>query len=119
MKALITSFASLLVGLVIGCVIGYRYCEWHTTNQAVEQMAKGMESSESLMVAYAIRAIDLIESAEPQKASQSLSGPVADYYYFHQGLTNNDEQTKDLLARIQQLASTNLMISAAIRQEPK
>jgi hypothetical protein len=119
MKPLIVSSVSLLIGLVAGYIIGYRYYERHITNHAVQQMTKGMESSESLMAAYAIRAIGLIDSGEPQKASQSLSGPVADYYYFHQGLSNNDEQTKNLLAGIQQLASTNLMISAAIRQEPK
>jgi len=117
MKTIIASAVCLLVGFVMGCYIGYNYNEKHVTNEAVEQMLQGMESSERLEAAYAIRAIGLIESGETQKAVQSLSRPIADYYYFHADLAHDDERAKQLLVGIEQLASTNRIVADEITNE--
>ncbi len=115
MKALIASGVSLLVGLAIGGYIGYRYHDRHITNEAVEQMLEGMESSERLEAARGIRAIELIQSGDSQQAVQMFSIPIADFYSWHVNLTHNEQRTKDLLARIEQLARTNQAVAAQIK----
>jgi len=117
MKALIASGVSLLVGLLLGGYIGYRYYDRHITNEAVEQMLGGVESSESLEAARGIRAIELIQSGDSQQAIQMFSIPIADFYSWHVNLTHNNEQTKDLLTRIEQLARTNQIVAAQIKTE--
>ena len=116
MKPLIISTASLLVGVAIGCYVGYSYCDRHVTNEAVEQMLQGMESSDGEHAARAVRVIELIDSGENQKAVQMLSRPIADYYSsyaIHAGI-DREQKTR---AMIEQLASTNKIVADAITNE--
>ena len=117
MKTLSACAVSLLLGVGMGFNFGYRYYDRHITNEAIRQMLEGMESSERREAASAIRAIGLIESGEPQKAAQSLSRPIADFYNLHADLAHNDQRTKDLLARIVLFASTNQFIADEITNE--
>jgi len=114
MKALIVFAVSLVVGSVIGCYIGYSYYEKHVTNEAVEQMVQGIESSDRLETANAIRAIGLIESGETQKAVQLLSRPIVDYYYIYAVHACTNEERLRLRSEIEQLASTNQVVATEI-----
>ncbi|MGA2853374.1 MAG: hypothetical protein ABSE90_04515, partial [Verrucomicrobiota bacterium] len=78
------------------------------------QMQQPIESSDREHAARAIRAIELIQSGEDSNAVQLLSRPIVDYYHFHAGLTHNDERTRDLMAMIERLASTNTLIADEI-----
>jgi hypothetical protein len=117
MKTVIVCAVCLVIGLTAGWFLGYRYYEWHIRNEAVKQMMEGMESSDRLIVAYAIRAIGLIQSGESQKASELLCGPIAGFYSEYAGLNHNDWRTQDTLARIETLAKTNTMIAAKISKQ--
>jgi len=118
MKILIACAVSLLVGCVIGYYIGYSYYEKRVTNRAVEQMMLGIESSDGVQAARAIRSIELIGSGETQKAVQLLSRPIADYYCFysiHAG-TNEDRPLK-ILTMIEQLVRTNKIVADEISNQ--
>ena len=68
MKTLIASCVSIfLAGMVIGSYIGYRYYERHITNEAIEQMVQGIESSDKLEAIRSIRTIELIEAGNTSK----------------------------------------------------
>jgi len=112
MKTLITSAASLLVGSVVGCTIGYRYCERHELKEDVELMTQAINSYQRLDAHSAIVAIDLIESGENQKAVRFLCRPIADYYYMY---TSDgwpkDERSIKLRAMIEQVVSTNKIVA--------
>jgi hypothetical protein len=117
MKTFVASVVSLLVGLAIGCCIGYRYYEWHITNEAIQQMVKGGESSDAYEAAMSARAIGLIDSGEEQKAVRMLSYPIAHYYYIYASSTFTNEQRLKLRAMIDSLASTNQIVAALIAEE--
>src|SRR5215831_3407903 len=112
MKTFIACFASLLVGLAIGCYVGYRYYERHITNEAVTRMVEGGESSDALIAATSARVIGFIDSGEPQKAVEMLSHPVAHYYVTYATSTFTNEQRLKLRALIDGLASTNQTVAA-------
>jgi hypothetical protein len=112
MKTLIASAISLLVGLIIGCCIGYRYYDRHVMKDTVELMSQAMRSSERLDAHSAIVAIGLVESGQTQKTIRFLCRPIADYYYLY----TSDGWPKDvrsvqLRTMIQQLVSTNKIVA--------
>jgi uncharacterized protein YneF (UPF0154 family) len=109
MKILIAS-VSLLVGLIIGCYIGYKCYERHITNEAVEQMLKTIESQDGEEAARDVRAIELIESGEAQNAVQMLSKPIPQYYYLYavHAATDQERKMRDM---IEQLVSTNKIVA--------
>ena len=112
MKTLIASVVSLLVGSVVGCSIGYRYCERQELKDDVELMTQAMRSSERLDAHSAIFAINLIQSGENEKAIRFLCRPIADYYYMYTipGWPT-DERSVKLRDMIQQLITTNKIVA--------
>ncbi len=117
MKTFLASGFCLLIGLAGGFFVGYRYYEKHITNEAVQEMAKGLESSDRLQAARGVRAIEDIQSGDTQRAIQMVSIPVADFYSGYTRLTNSDEKTKKLLFWIEQVASTNAAVAKAIHDK--
>jgi len=114
MKAFLASGFCLLIGLAGGFFLGYRYHEGHITNEAVQEMGLSLESSDRLAAARGVRAIEVIQSGDTQRAIQMFSVPVADFYSGYTRLTHNDEKTKKLLLWIEQVASTNVAVAKAI-----
>jgi hypothetical protein len=104
----------LLLGLAAGWCFEHRQAEHRVTEVAV-QMVQGIEASDRLEAARGIRAIELIQSGNTEQAVQMFSVPIADFYTGHVNLTNNDERTKDWLARIDQFSRTNEVVAAQIR----
>jgi hypothetical protein len=117
MKTAVAFILCLAVGLVTGFFVGYRCYTRHTTNEAVQQMLDGMESSERLQAAMAVRSITLIESGDGSNAVQFLSRRIGDFYSSYAGLTHNDERTKQLLVLIEQVASTNAVVADEIHRK--
>jgi hypothetical protein len=106
----------LLLGLVIGWYVQQRHTERETTD-VVDQMQQPIESSDREKAVRAIRAIEMIQSGDSRNAVQLLSRPIADFYHFHVRLAHNNERTKDLLIRIEQLANTNPVVASEITNE--
>ncbi len=115
MKTSIASIVSLLLGLAIGCYIGFRYCERHTTNEAVDLMVQGTETSAALQATIGVRAIELIDSGDTQQAVQLLSGPIAHYYTLY-APGRSDERSAKLRGLIEELARTNQVVGARITE---
>ena len=116
MKALIASIVCLVVGLTIGFFVGYRYYERHITNEAVQQMLAGMESSQRLEAIMSIQAISLVESGDTQQVAQIFSPPIASFYSDYAPMTHNDKRTRDLLTKIEQFSRSNQVVAAQIRE---
>ena len=110
MKRFIASVICLLVGLAAGFFVGYRYYERHITNEAVKLMVDGMESSAGVQAGRDIRAIQMIQSGEITNAVQTLSYPIADYYYLFAIHANTDREHK-MRAMIEELISTNKIVA--------
>src|ERR1035438_3711183 len=119
MKVLITTAISLLAGLSMGFYVGYKYCDRHSTNEAVLAMVERDESSDALMAAISGHAIGLIESGQDQAAVQLLSGPVVRYYYFFATSTFTNEHRSKMRSMIEQLANTNQIVAAQIARAMK
>jgi hypothetical protein len=117
MKTFIASFTCLLVGLAIGCYVGHRYYQRHTTNEAVQQLVEAGESSDALLAATNSRAIGFIDSGETHKAVETLSRPIAHYYSIYTTSTFTNEQRLALRAMIEELARTNKTVAAQIAAE--
>jgi uncharacterized protein YneF (UPF0154 family) len=115
MKTFLASSICLLVGLAIGCFVGYRYYERHITNEAVKQMLDGMESADGYHAAEAVRVIELIDSGDHSNAVRILSTPIANYYQWYAVHADTDRERK-LRAFIEQLASTNQVVADAIHR---
>ena len=115
MKTFVTSVIFLPVGLTVGFYIGNRDHQKHVTNEAVQLMVQGIESSDRLEAARGIRAIELIDAGNTQQMIQMFSLPIADFYSEYANLTHNDKRTKDLLAKIEQFSRTNQVVAARIR----
>jgi hypothetical protein len=114
MKALIASIVCLVVGLAVGFYAGYRDYHKHIADEAVQQLVASTESSDRLEAARGVRAIELIQSGDTRQAIQMFSIPVGDFYSEYAHLSHNDEKTKNLLAKIEQVASTNAAVASAI-----
>ena len=117
MKTLVVSFVSVLVGLALGWHFGYRYCDRHYTNEAIQQLVESGESSDALLASMSARTISLIDSGQGQQAVQMLSFPIAHYYYIYASSTFTNEQRLKLRALIDGLASTNQIVAAQIAKE--
>jgi hypothetical protein len=113
-KALLPSSITLLIGLAVGAVVGHRSYDRHVTHEAVQQLVESGESSDRERAARAVRAIEMIQAGRSSDAVDLLSRPITDFYHFYAGGTRNDERTRDVLAMIERLASTNAAVSDAI-----
>jgi hypothetical protein len=116
MKIIAASLGCLLLGLVMGGYVGFRYHEKHITNEAVKLMMEGMESADGEHAAEAARAIELINSGESSNAVQLLSSPIANYYHWYAVYADTDRERR-LRAMIEQLASTNQIVANAIHSK--
>jgi hypothetical protein len=119
MKTFIASVISVLVGLAIGWHFGYRYCDRHTSNEAMQAMVESLESHDALMASMSARTISLIDSGQDQQAVQILSFPIASYYYVYASSAFTNEQRLKVRALIDGLASTNQIVAAQIAKEMK
>jgi hypothetical protein len=117
MKTFVASVVFLLVGIAIGCYVGYRYCDRHTSNEAMQAMVESLESHDALMASMSAHTIGLIDSGQDQKAVQMLSFPIASYYYVYASSRFTNEQRLKLRALIDGLASTNQIVAAQIAKE--
>ena len=113
MKIFIELAVCLVVGLAMGFYVGYRYYEWHITNEAVQLMTEQRESSDGEHAAEAVRVIELIGSGDSSNAVRMLSTPIANYYQWYAVYADTDRERK-LRAFIEQLASTNQVVADAI-----
>jgi len=119
MKNFATSIIFLLIGLAVGSYIGYRYCDRHTSNVAMQAMVESLESHDALMASVSAQTIRLIDSGQDQQAVQMLSLPIASYYYVYASSTFTNEQRLKLRVMIDTLASTNRTVAAQIATEMK
>jgi hypothetical protein len=117
MKLLLTTCVALLIGLAVGAYVGYRSYDRHVANEALQQLVESGESSDRERAARAVRAIEMIEAGKGSEAVELLSRPIADYYRLYASGSHNDEGTRKVLAMIEQLASTNAMVSNAIHSK--
>jgi hypothetical protein len=78
------------------------------------QMQQPVVSSDGEKAARAVRVIESIQTGDNSNAVRLLSRPIVDFYYFYAGLSLNDERTRQTLAWIEQVASTNAVIADAI-----
>lgn len=115
MKKMIRSAASLMVGIGVGCFIGYQYSESHTTNEAVEQMVHGLESSDAAEAARNVRAIEAISVGDTRQAVELLSSPIADYYslYAEDGTRQKRSEVRRLIERV---SRTNEILASRIAE---
>jgi hypothetical protein len=112
-KTIPASIVCLLVGSAIGLLVGYRYHDRHVMNEAVRQMVDGIESADGAHAAEATRVVEFIQAGESSNAMRMLSRPIADYYQQYAVRPDTDRRQR-LRAMIEQLASTNQVVSDAI-----
>ena len=117
MKTLIASIVCLVLGLAVGFYAGNRDYHKHIADEAVQQLVASGDSSARFEAAMALRSITLIESGESSNAVQFLSRRIGDFYRSYAGLTHNDERTKQMLALIEQVASTNSVVADEIHRK--
>ena len=106
-----------MIGLAIGAFVGHRSYDKRVTNEAVQQMVESGESSDRERAARAVRAIEMIQAGRSSDAVELLSRPIADYYHLYASATHTDQRTRDMLALIERLASTNTVVSDAIHSK--
>ena len=113
------AFLSAAVSLILGMGLGW-YCEHHRAErektEIVQQMVEGGESSDRERAVRAARAIQLIESGQPQQAVQILASPVAHYYTMYTGAGTKEERRAETRALIEQLAKSNQVVAARIAE---
>ena len=88
MKTVIASAVSLILGPGLGWYFEHHRAEREKTG-IVRQMVEGGESSDGEHAARAARAIQFIESGEPQEAVRLLSGPIAYDHFMGSGQPMN------------------------------
>jgi len=116
MKTIIASVFSLLIGLFVGWHIEHRHAE-REGDAAARQYSDSYESKEAEEAARDVLAIDYIESSDTQNAAELLSRAVVGFYSGYAHLAHNRKQTTEVLARIDQFASTNKFMSDAIHKK--
>ena len=80
-------------------------------------MVESLESHDALLASMSAHTIGLIDSGQDQQAVQTLSFPIASYYYVYASSTFTNEQRLKLRALIDGLASTNRIVAAQIAKE--
>ena len=115
MKTIVTSLVSLLVGIALGWYVGYMRPNTKANREAMKHFAI-IDADDSMAAAIAVRAIPLIQTGEGQKAVEELKRPIGMFYRFHKPRVSSEEQS-NLLARIEQLATTNQVIATEIHRK--
>jgi hypothetical protein len=59
----------------------------------------------------------MIQAGRSNDAVELISRPIADFYHLYASGRHNDERTRGVLALIEQLASTNAVVSDAIHSK--
>ena len=114
MKTVIASTVTLILGLGLGWYFEHRRAERGKT-EIVHLMVEAGESSDGEQAARAARAIQFIDSGQPQEAVRLLSGPIAHYYSVYGALSANERRSK-VRSLIEQLAKTNQAVAARIAE---
>jgi hypothetical protein len=104
----------LILGLGLGWYFEHHRAEREKT-EIVQQMVEGGESSDSEHAARAARAIQFIDSGQPQEAVRLLSGPIAHYYSVYGDLSLNEGRSK-VRSLIEGVAKTNQVVAARIAE---
>jgi len=115
MKTFLASVVSLILGLGLGWYFEHHRVEREKT-EIVQQMVEGGESSDREHAVRAARAIQLIESGQPQQAVQILASPVAHYYTSYTGAGSKEERRAETRALIEDLAKSNQVVAAQIAE---
>ena len=116
MKITIVSAVCLLIGLLIGLRLEHRHAEQEDI-QIVDQFTQAYDSKASEEAARDVLAIGYVESGDKQNAAQLLSTAVAEFYCGYVRLPHNRKQTIQVLARIEQVASTNHIVADEITNQ--
>ena len=115
MKTIATSLVSLLVGIALGWYVGYVRPNGKANREAMKQFAI-MDADDSMAAAVAVRAISLIQSGESQKAVEGLVRPVGMFYRYRKTRASTEAHS-NLLARIEQLATTNQIVATELHRK--
>jgi len=114
MKTFLASVVSLILGLGLGWYLEHHRAEREKT-EIVQQMVEGGESSDGEHAARAARAIQFIDSGQPQEAVRLLSAPIAHYYLEYGELSVNERRSR-VRSLIEGLAKTNQVVAARIAE---
>jgi hypothetical protein len=114
MKTFLASVVSLILGLGLGWYLEHHRAEREKT-EIVQQMVEGGESSDGEHAARAARAIQFIDSGQPQEAVRLLSAPIAHYYSVSGELSVN-ERRSNVRSLIEGLAKSNQVVAARIAE---
>lgn len=116
MKTFVAMAVGLLAGLAVGWVGGYFYNDMHTPSQVVSTMVQGTESPDAAAAGRSVRAIELIESGQTEKAVRMLSRPIAEYYSSYASHPDTDLRRKTR-AMIEELIATNKTVAFEVTNE--
>jgi hypothetical protein len=76
-----------------------------------------IEDDNAIAAIFAVNTIPLIESGQTQNAVRMLSFPIARYYSIYTTKFYTNDVRLKLRAKIEQLASTNQIVAAQIKEE--
>jgi hypothetical protein len=116
MKIIIIALISLLVGVGVGWYFGYTR-PTAKTDRYVRQQMQEIEDDNAIAAIFAVNTIPLIESGQTQNAVRMLSFPIARYYSIYTTKFYTNDVRLKLRAKIEQLASTNQIVAAQIKEE--
>jgi hypothetical protein len=114
-KIIIASLVSLLVGSSVGYYFGYTR-PTATFERETRQQLDMYENGKTMAAAVSVDAMQYIDSGEISNAVQLLSMPIASYYCDSGLQTHTNAERLKLRGYIEQLASTNHVIAARIKE---
>lgn len=114
MKTTIAIISALALGFLLG---------WHSRNdrarkvegEIVKQMMNRTEASDRQDAARSVRAIELIQSGDTQRAVELLLTPIAYYDCIYDDGHTNEEEAR-VRAHIGQLSRDNSLVSTRIAE---
>jgi len=96
----------MLVGFGAGWVVSRQQDE-SEFNQRMEKAKISIEASMHKGEAKAKETVEKIKASDGGKKVKSFSKQMADYYHAHAKSEHKDEQTKQVLSWMEQMAKTN------------
>ena len=115
MKIVIASLVSLLVGFSIGYYYGY-IRPVATLARESRQELDMFENGKTMAAAVSVDAMQYLDSGELSNAVKLLSMPIASYYCDSGLQAHPNAERLKLRGYIEQLASTNLIVAARIKE---
>jgi hypothetical protein len=114
-KIIIASLVSLLVGSSIGYYFGY-IRPTATFARETRQQLDMYENGKTMAAAVSVDAMQYIDSGEISNAVQLLSMPIASCYCDSGLQVHTNAERLKLRGDIEQLASTNQVVAARIKE---